>query len=172
MLSNLIKWHKIGVKPYQMLSHVIKSCQSLWLYDILWNLIYPNPNPSLCIYYTSFYFMWKTCNTCALTCQHHSTKPLLVPFFAVAPLGPMAVRTQPRRFWRQGPNSAMPTISWSWERTTNGEDGRILMWLLVCYGLLWLISCYFIFFWRFYGFRDFWRCPMILNGGIWGIYDW
>ena len=146
MLSNLIKWHKIGVKPYQMLSHVIKSCQSLWLYDILWNLIYPNPNPSLCIYYTSFYFMWKTCNTCALTCQHHSTKPLLVPFFAVAPLGPMAVRTQPRRFWRQGPNSAMPTISWSWERTTNGEDGRILMWLLVCYGLLWLISCYFIFF--------------------------
>jgi hypothetical protein len=48
--------------------------------------------------------------------------------------------------------------SWGWENSH------------VIIGLLWFTMVYFMlfhFFWRFYGFRDFWRCPMILNGGIW-----
>ena len=143
MLSNLIKWHKIGVKPYQMLSHVIKSCQSLWLYDILWNLIYPNPNPSLCIYYTSFYFMWKTCNTCALTCQHHSTKPLLVPFFAVAPLGTDGGTDSAAEVLKTGTK-----FGYAHDLLELGEDDQRRGWenSHVIIGLLWFTMAYFMLF--------------------------
>ena len=114
--------------------------------------------------------MWKTCKTCALTCR------------AIIPPSRCPFRSSLSRLkdrWRYGlsrggfedrdqirlcPRSPGAGRGRPTELT---EDGRIFMWLLVCYGFLWLISCYFIFFWRFYGLRDFWRCPMILNGGIW-----